>query len=202
MVSNRQEQIEIFKRRLKETLSFKRTFDELLSEGLISLSFKFFDKNINRIVVELEKRKQVELFSRDLVKTNSFNESFDKLKKEGKITFGISFFRSNTYIDPKKAIKEGKMQQAQMVMNHLKINNITKKQAYKELNEKNLLTFAFRTLLVAIREIEDQKITKDYLCKNKQDTQSIKIVKEWEQNYFEGRIMTEKVKNAYKLLKL
>ena len=81
-------------------------------------------------------------------------------------------------------------------------NNCYKKEAYKSLKKEGKITFALQTLLVQIRIIENQKVTKDFIIKDNKDAINIKIINEWNSNYFEGRVMTLEVKEAFKQLGL
>ena len=199
---DKENQIEIFEQRLEKVLNFKKTYQQLKKEGLITASYKFFNNNIDRHILKIEKDIQIQTFFELFKEINNFKKTYQQLKKEGKITFGTTFFRNNCYEQPKITIKRGKIKEAQLILNYVKTNNCYKKEAYKSLKKEGKITFALQTLLVQIRIIENQKVTKDFIIKDNKDAINIKIINEWNSNYFEGRVMTLEVKEAFKQLGL
>ena len=206
MVSNRQEQIEIFERRLKELKDFDSTFNELNDKGLLIYKDDFYRVNANYKKVLISKRKeQLKLFEAEAIKQLSFKGAYKTLKQKGMITYAEGFFTENSSLKMLSIKKNKKREEAKLLKETAISENIDFTDAYKRLKKEQLITFSHQVLMNVkkINTIEDIKDPNQ----SKRDKEILeerakKIVQKYEETYFEGRIMTIEVKNAYKLLKL
>ena len=206
MVSKRAEQIEIFEKRLKELKDFDSTFNELNDKGLLIYKDDFYRVNANYKKVLISKRKeQLKLFEAEAIKQLSLKGAYKTLKEKGLLTYAEGFFTENSSLKMLSIKKNKKREEAKLLKETAISQNIDFTDAYKRLKKDQLITFSYQVLMNVkkINTIEDIKDPNQ----SKKDKEILlqrakKIVQKYEETYFEGRIMTLEVKNAYKLLKL
>ena len=206
MVSNRQEQIEIFERRLKELKDFDSTFNELNDKGLLIYKDDFYRVNANYKKVLISKRKeQLKLFEAEAIKQLSLKGAYKTLKEKGLLTYAEGFYTENSSLKMLSIKKNKKREEAKLLKETAISENIDFTDAYKRLKKEQLITFSYQVLM-NVKKINTIENIKDP-NQSKKDKEILlqrakKIVQKYEETYFEGRIMTLEVKNAYKLLKL
>lgn len=206
MVNKRAEQIEIFERRLKELKDFDSTFNELNDKGLLIYKDDFYRVNANYKKVLISKRKeQLKLFEAEAIKQLSLKGAYKTLKEKGLLTYAEGFYTENSSLKMLSIKKNKKREEAKLLKETAISENIDFTDAYKRLKKEQLITFSYQVLMNVkkINTIEDIKDPNQ----SKRDKEILeerakKIVQKYEETYFEGRIMTLEVKNAYKLLKL
>ena len=194
------EQIEIFVKRLKVLGRFTDTFYALENEGLLTRKMCFYREN-KKVQKALQDVKDIELklFTNESIKRLSLRDAYNYLKDKGLLNYAISFYKDNCNIKVTELKKERKIEEYKLLRDHAIFNGISLLEAHKQLQRK--LTFSYLVLLDIEKEIEDKTMT----SKREKTViieRSKRIVKHYEETYFEGRIMTKEVIEAYKILKL
>ena len=206
MVNNRKEQIEIFEKRLKELKDFDSTFNELNDKGLLIYKDDFYRVNANYKKVLIDKRKeQITLFEKEAIKQMSFKNAYKTLKEKGLLTYAEGFYTENTSLKMLSIKKNKKREEAKLLKETALSENIDFTDAYKRLKKKQLVTFSYQVLM-NVKKINTIEQIKDP-NQSKRDKEILlqrakKIVESYQESYFEGRIMTKEVEDAYRLLKL
>jgi len=205
MVNNKKHQIEIFEKRLKELKDFDSTFNELNDKGLLIYKSDFYRIHANyKKVLSSKRREQIKLFEAEAIKQMSFKNAYKTLKEKGLLTYAEGFYTENTSLKMLSIKKNKKREEAKLLKETAIAENIDFTDAYKRLKKEQLVTFSYQVLMNVkkintIEQIKDpnqSKRDKEILLKRAE-----KIVQKYEESYFEGRIMTKEVENAYKLLK-
>ena len=194
------EQIEIFVKRLKVLGRFTDTFYALENEGLLTRKMCFYreNKNIQKALQDV-KDIELKLFTNESIKRLSLRDAYNYLKDKGLLNYAISFYKDNCNIKVTELKKERKIEEYKLLRDHAIFNGISLLEAHKQLQRK--LTFSYLVLLDIEKEIEDKTMT----SKREKTViieRSKRIVKDYEETYFEGRIMTKEVIEAYKILEL
>ena len=194
------EQIEIFVKRLKVLGRFTDTFYALENEGLLTRKMCFYREN-KKVQKALQDVKDIELklFTNESIKRLSLRDAYNYLKDKGLLNYAISFYKDNCNIKVTELKKERKIEEYKLLRDHAIFNGISLLEAHKQLQRK--LTFSYLVLLDIEKEIEDKTMT----SKREKTViieRSKRIVKHYEETYFEGRIMTKEVIEAYKILEL
>ena len=194
------EQIEIFVKRLKVLGRFTDTFYALENEGLLTRKMCFYreNKNIQKALQDV-KDIELKLFTNESIKRLSLRDAYNYLKDKGLLNYAISFYKDNCNIKVTELKKERKIEEYKLLRDHAIFNGISLLEAHKQLQRK--LTFSYLVLLDIENEIEDKTMT----SKREKTViieRSKRIVKHYEETYFEGRIMTKEVIEAYKILEL
>lgn len=199
MVRDKENQIRLFNKSLKKSLNIEKTFDELNKKGELMYSIHFFKRHCNiSQFLKTEKKKQIEILRKEILKRNSFNDAFYSLKEQGVLTFSKTFFQER--IDTKvRFLKEGnRKEEVKKIFQYSIENNISFKKAHSILFKNGEIKYTYDCL----RKQETKKDPPKQTTTNSQKKEAYKIVKRYEESYFEGRIMTLEVKEAYKILEL
>ena len=194
------EQIEIFVKRLKVLGRFTDTFYALENEGLLTRKMCFYreNKKVQKALQDV-KDSELKLFTKESIKRLSLRDAYNYLKDKGLLNYAISFYKDNCNIKVTELKKERKIEEYKLLRDHAIFNGISLLEAHKQLQRK--LTFSYLVLLDIENEIEDKTMT----SKREKTViieRSKRIVKHYEETYFEGRIMTKEVIEAYKILEL
>ena len=196
------EQIEIFVKRLKVLGRFTDTFYALENEGLLTRKMCFYREN-KKVQKALQDVKDIELklFVKTATQKLSLRDAYNYLKDKGLLNYAISFYKDNCNIKVTELKKERKIEEYKLLRDHAIFDGISLLEAHKQLHKENKLTFSYLVLLDIENEIEDKTMT----SKREKTViieRSKRIVKHYEETYFEGRIMTKEVIEAYKILEL
>jgi hypothetical protein len=196
------EQIAIFVKRLKVLGRFTDTFYALENEGILTRKMCFYreNKNIQKALINV-KDDEIKLFIKVATEKLSLRDAYNYLKDKGLLNYAISFYKDNCNIKVTELKKERKIQEYKLLRDHAIFNGISLLEAHKQLHKESKLTFSYLVLLDIEKEIED----KDVLSKREKTAvveRAKRIVKNYEETYFQGRIMTKEVSEAYKILEL
>ena len=196
------EQIEIFVKRLKVLGRFTDTFYALENEGLLTRKMCFYreNKKVQKALTDV-KDIELKLFVKTATQKLSLRDAYNYLKDKGLLNYAISFYKDNCNIKVTELKKERKIEEYKLLRDHALFDGISLLEAHKQLHKENKLTFSYLVLLDIEKEIEDKTIS----SKREKTViieRSKRIVKYYEETYFEGRIMTKEVIEAYKILEL
>lgn len=194
------EQIEIFVTRLKVVGRFGDAFYQLQDEGLLTRKMCFYreNKKVQKALTDV-KDSELKLFIKVATEKLSLRDAYNYLKDKGLLNYALSFYKDNCNVKITEIKKERKIQEFKLLRDHAIFNGISLLEAHKQLQDQ--LTFSYLVLLDIEKEIEDKTIS----SKREKTViieRSKRIVKYYEETYFEGRIMTKEVIEAYKILEL
>jgi len=196
------EQIEIFVTRLKVVGRFGDAFYQLQNEGLLTRKMCFYreNKKVQKALIDV-KDSELKLFTNESIKRLSLRDAYNYLKDKGLLNYALSFYKDNCNVKITEIKKERKIEEYKLLRDHALFDGISLLEAHKQLHKENKLTFSYLVLLDIEKEIEDKTIS----SKREKTViieRSKRIVKHYQETYFEGRIMTKEVIEAYKILGL
>jgi hypothetical protein len=192
------EQIEIFVNRLLKVGRFQDTFYILQDEGILTHNMYFYrdNKKVQKALKDVKKR-ELKLFTDEAIKRLSLKDAYNHLNSKGLLNYGLSFYSDTIKITDIK--KEKKVQEYKLLRNTAMSAGVSLAEAHEMIKDK--LVFSYVVLLNAEKQIKD----KDFASKQQKQAiidQATRIVQNYKDTNFEGRIMTKEVEEAYKILKL
>jgi len=192
------EQIEIFVNRLLKVGRFQDTFYILQDEGVLTHNMYFYrdNKKVQKALKDVKKR-ELKLFTDEAIKRLSLKDAYNYLNSKGLLNYGLSFYSDTIKITDIK--KEKKVQEYKLLRDTAMSAGVSLAEAHEMLKDK--LVFSYVVLLNAEKQIKD----KDFASKQQKQAiidQATRIVQNYKDTNFEGRIMTKEVEEAYKILKL
>ncbi len=192
------EQIEIFVKRLLKVGRFQDTFYALQDEGLLTHNMYFYrdNKKVQKALKDVKKR-ELKLFTDEAIKRLSLKDAYNYLNSKGLLNYGLSFYSDTVKITDIK--KEKKVQEYKLLRDTAMSAGVSLAEAHEMIKDK--LVFSYVVLLNAEKQIQD----KDFASKQQKQAiidHSRRIVQNYKDTYFEGRIMTKEVEEAYKILGL
>jgi len=192
------EQIEIFVKRLLKIGRFQDTFYILQDEGILTHNMYFYrdNKKVQKALKDVKKR-ELKLFTDEAIKRLSLKDAYNHLNSKGLLNYGLSFYSDTIKITDIK--KEKKVQEHKLLRNTAMSAGVSLAEAFEMIKDK--LVFSYVVLLNAEKQIKD----KDFASKQQKQAiidQATRIVQNYKDTNFEGRIMTKEVEEAYKILKL
>ncbi len=192
------EQIEIFVNRLLKVGRFQDTFYILQDEGILTHNMYFYrdNKKVQKALKDVKKR-ELKLFTDEAIKRLSLKDAYNYLNSKGLLNYGLSFYSDTIKITDIK--KEKKVQEYKLLRNTAMSAGVSLAEAHEMIKDK--LVFSYVVLLNAEKQIKD----KDFASKQQKQAiidQATRIVQNYKDTNFEGRIMTKEVEEAYKILKL
>lgn len=192
------EQIEIFVNRLLKVGRFQDTFYILQDEGVLTHNMYFYrdNKKVQKALKDVKKR-ELKLFTDEAIKRLSLKDAYNYLNSKGLLNYGLSFYSDTIKITDIKT--EKKVQEYKLLRNTAMSAGVSLAEAHEMLKDK--LVFSYVVLLNAEKQIKD----KDFASKQQKQAiidQATRIVQNYKDTNFEGRIMTKEVEEAYKILKL
>jgi len=192
------EQIEIFVNRLLKVGRFQDTFYILQDEGVLTHNMYFYrdNKKVQKALKDVKKR-ELKLFTDEAIKRLSLKDAYNHLNSKGLLNYGLSFYSDTIKITDIKT--EKKVQEYKLLRNTAMSAGVSLAEAHEMLKDK--LVFSYVVLLNAEKQIKD----KDFASKQQKQAiidQATRIVQNYKDTNFEGRIMTKEVEEAYKILKL
>ena len=192
------EQIEIFVNRLLKVGRFQDTFYILQDEGVLTHNMYFYrdNKKVQKALKDVKKR-ELKLFTDEAIKRLSLKDAYNHLNSKGLLNYGLSFYSDTIKITDIKT--EKKVQEYKLLRNTAMSAGVSLAEAHQMLKDK--LVFSYVVLLNAEKQIKD----KDFASKQQKQAiidQATRIVQNYKDTNFEGRIMTKEVEEAYKILKL
>jgi len=192
------EQIEIFVNRLLKVGRFQDTFYILQDEGVLTHNMYFYrdNKKVQKALKDVKKR-ELKLFTDEAIKRLSLKDAYNYLNSKGLLNYGLSFYSDTIKITDIKT--EKKVQEYKLLRNTAMSAGVSLAEAHQMLKDK--LVFSYVVLLNAEKQIKD----KDFASKQQKQAiidQATRIVQNYKDTNFEGRIMTKEVEEAYKILKL
>ena len=192
------EQIEIFVKRLLKIGRFQDTFYILQDEGVLTHNMYFYrdNKKVQKALKDVKKR-ELKLFTDEAIKRLSLKDAYNYLNGKGLLNYGLSFYSDTVKITDIKT--EKKVQEYKLLRNTAMSAGVSLAEAHEMLKDK--LVFSYVVLLNAEKQIKD----KDFASKQQKQAiidQATRIVQNYKDTNFEGRIMTKEVEEAYKILKL
>jgi len=192
------EQIEIFVNRLLKVGRFQDTFYILQDEGVLTHNMYFYrdNKKVQKALKDVKKR-ELKLFTDEAIKRLSLKDAYNHLNSKGLLNYGLSFYSDTIKITDIK--KEKKVQEYKLLRDTAMSVGVSLAEAHEMLKDK--LVFSYVVLLNAEKQIKD----KDFASKQQKQAiidQATRIVQNYKDTNFEGRIMTKEVEEAYKILKL
>jgi len=192
------EQIEIFVNRLLKVGRFQDTFYILQDEGVLTHNMYFYrdNKKVQKALKDVKKR-ELKLFTDEAIKRLSLKDAYNHLNSKGLLNYGLSFYSDTIKITDIK--KEKKVQEYKLLRNTAMSAGVSLAEAHEMIKDK--LVFSYVVLLNAEKQIKD----KDFASKQQKQAiidQATRIVQNYKDTNFEGRIMTKEVEEAYKILKL
>jgi hypothetical protein len=192
------EQIEIFVKRLLKIGRFQDTFYILQDEGVLTHNMYFYrdNKKVQKALKDVKKR-ELKLFTDEAIKRLSLKDAYNYLNSKGLLNYGLSFYSDTIKITDIKT--EKKVQEYKLLRNTAMSAGVSLAEAHEMLKDK--LVFSYVVLLNAEKQIKD----KDFASKQQKQAiidQATRIVQNYKDTNFEGRIMTKEVEEAYKILKL
>ena len=192
------EQIEIFVKRLLKVGRFQDTFYILQDEGVLTHNMYFYrdNKKVQKALKDVKKR-ELKLFTDEAIKRLSLKDAYNHLNSKGLLNYGLSFYSDTIKITDIKT--EKKVQEYKLLRNTAMSAGVSLAEAHEMLKDK--LVFSYVVLLNAEKQIKD----KDFASKQQKQAiidQATRIVQNYKDTNFEGRIMTKEVEEAYKILKL
>jgi len=192
------EQIEIFVNRLLKVGRFQDTFYILQDEGVLTHNMYFYrdNKKVQKALKDVKKR-ELKLFTDEAIKRLSLKDAYNHLNSKGLLNYGLSFYSDTIKITDIKT--EKKVQEYKLLRNTAMSAGVSLAEAFEMIKDK--LVFSYVVLLNAEKQIKD----KDFASKQQKQAiidQATRIVQNYKDTNFEGRIMTKEVEEAYKILKL
>ena len=192
------EQIEIFVNRLLKVGRFQDTFYILQDEGILTHNMYFYrdNKKVQKALKDVKKR-ELKLFTDEAIKRLSLKDAYNHLNSKGLLNYGLSFYSDTIKITDIK--KEKKVQEYKLLRDTAMSAGVSLAEAFEMIKDK--LVFSYVVLLNAEKQIKD----KDFASKQQKQAiidQATRIVQNYKDTNFEGRIMTKEVEEAYKILKL
>ena len=192
------EQIEIFVNRLLKVGRFQDTFYILQDEGVLTHNMYFYrdNKKVQKALKDVKKR-ELKLFTDEAIKRLSLKDAYNYLNSKGLLNYGLSFYSDTIKITDIKT--EKKVQEYKLLRNTAMSAGVSLAEAFEMIKDK--LVFSYVVLLNAEKQIKD----KDFASKQQKQAiidQATRIVQNYKDTNFEGRIMTKEVEEAYKILKL
>ena len=192
------EQIEIFVNRLLKVGRFQDTFYILQDEGVLTHNMYFYrdNKKVQKALKDVKKR-ELKLFTDEAIKRLSLKDAYNYLNGKGLLNYGLSFYSDTIKITDIKT--EKKVQEYKLLRNTAMSAGVSLAEAFEMIKDK--LVFSYVVLLNAEKQIKD----KDFASKQQKQAiidQATRIVQNYKDTNFEGRIMTKEVEEAYKILKL
>ncbi len=192
------EQIEIFVKRLLKVGRFQDTFYILQDEGVLTHNMYFYrdNKKVQKALKDVKKR-ELKLFTDEAIKRLSLKDAYNHLNSKGLLNYGLSFYSDTIKITDIK--KEKKVQEYKLLRDTAMSAGVSLAEAHEMIKDK--LVFSYVVLLNAEKQIKD----KDFASKQQKQAiidQATRIVQNYKDTNFEGRIMTKEVEEAYKILKL
>ena len=192
------EQIEIFVKRLLKVGRFQDTFYILQDEGVLTHNMYFYrdNKKVQKALKDVKKR-ELKLFTDEAIKRLSLKDAYNHLNSKGLLNYGLSFYSDTIKITDIKT--EKKVQEYKLLRNTAMSAGVSLAEAFEMIKDK--LVFSYVVLLNAEKQIKD----KDFASKQQKQAiidQATRIVQNYKDTNFQGRIMTKEVEEAYKILKL
>jgi hypothetical protein len=192
------EQIEIFVNRLLKVGRFQDTFYILQDEGILTHNMYFYrdNKKVQKALKDVKKR-ELKLFTDEAIKRLSLKDAYNHLNSKGLLNYGLSFYSDTIKITDIK--KEKKVQEYKLLRNTAMSAGVSLAEAFEMIKDK--LVFSYVVLLNAEKQLKD----KDFASKQQKQAiidQATRIVQNYKDTNFQGRIMTKEVEEAYKILKL
>jgi len=192
------EQIEIFVNRLLKVGRFQDTFYILQDEGVLTHNMYFYrdNKKVQKALKDVKKR-ELKLFTDEAIKRLSLKDAYNHLNSKGLLNYGLSFYSDTIKITDIKT--EKKVQEYKLLRDTAMSAGVSLAEAFEMIKDK--LVFSYVVLLNAEKQIKD----KDFASKQQKQAiidQATRIVQNYKDTNFEGRIMTKEVEEAYKILKL
>ena len=192
------EQIEIFVNRLLKVGRFQDTFYILQDEGVLTHNMYFYrdNKKVQKALKDVKKR-ELKLFTDEAIKRLSLKDAYNYLNGKGLLNYGLSFYSDTIKITDIKT--EKKVQEYKLLRNTAMSAGVSLAEAFEMIKDK--LVFSYVVLLNAEKQLKD----KDFASKQQKQAiidQATRIVQNYKDTNFEGRIMTKEVEEAYKILKL
>ena len=192
------EQIEIFVNRLLKVGRFQDTFYILQDEGILTHNMYFYrdNKKVQKALKDVKKR-ELKLFTDEAIKRLSLKDAYNHLNSKGLLNYGLSFYSDTIKITDIK--KEKKVQEYKLLRDTAMSAGVSLAEAFEMIKDK--LVFSYVVLLNAEKQIKD----KDFASKQQKQAiidQATRIVQNYKDTNFQGRIMTKEVEEAYKILKL
>ena len=192
------EQIEIFVNRLLKVGRFQDTFYILQDEGVLTHNMYFYrdNKKVQKALKDVKKR-ELKLFTDEAIKRLSLKDAYNHLNSKGLLNYGLSFYSDTIKITDIKT--EKKVQEYKLLRDTAMSAGVSLAEAFEMIKDK--LVFSYVVLLNAEKQIKD----KDFASKQQKQAiidQATRIVQNYKDTNFQGRIMTKEVEEAYKILKL
>ena len=192
------EQIEIFVKRLLKIGRFQDTFYILQDEGILTHNMYFYrdNKKVQKALKDVKKR-ELKLFTDEAIKRLSLKDAYNYLNGKGLLNYGLSFYSDTVKITDIKT--EKKVQEYKLLRDTAMSAGVSLAEAFEIIKDK--LVFSYVVLLNAEKQIKD----KDFASKQQKQAiidQATRIVQNYKDTNFQGRIMTKEVEEAYKILKL
>lgn len=194
------EQIEIFVKRLLKVGRFQDTFYALQNEGLLTHKMYFYrdNKKVQKALQDVKKR-ELKLFTDEAIKRLSLKDAYNHLNDKGLLNYAKPFYVENCNIKIIDIKKQKKVQEYELLRNTAMSAGVSLLEAHEMLKDK--LVFSYVVLLDFEKQIKD----KDSASKQQKQAiidQATRIVQNYKDTNFPGRIMTKEVEEAYKILKL
>jgi hypothetical protein len=154
------------------------------------------NKKVQKALKDVKKR-ELKLFTDEAIKRLSLKDAYNHLNSKGLLNYGLSFYSDTVKITDIKT--EKKVQEYKLLRNTAMSAGVSLAEAHEMIKDK--LVFSYVVLLNAEKQIKD----KDFASKQQKQAiidQATRIVQNYKDTNFEGRIMTKEVEEAYKILKL
>jgi hypothetical protein len=177
---------------------FQDTFYILQDEGVLTHNMYFYrdNKKVQKALKHVKKR-ELKLFTDEAIKRLSLKDAYNYLNSKGLLNYGLSFYSDTIKITDIKT--EKKVQEYKLLRDKAMSVGVSLAEAHEMLKDK--LVFSYVVLLNAEKQIKD----KDFASKQQKQAiidQATRIVQNYKDTNFQGRIMTKEVEEAYKILKL
>ena len=194
------QQIEIFVKKLLKIGRFQDTFYALQDEGLLTHKMYFYrdNKKVQKALQDV-KKNQIKLFTDEAIKRLSLKDAYNNLNDKGLLNYAKPFYVENCNIKIIDIKKQKKVQEYKLLRDTAMSAGVSLAEAHEMLKDK--LVFSYVVLLSAEKQIKD----KDFESKQQKQAiidQATRIVQNYKDTNFPGRIMTKEVEEAYKILKL
>ena len=145
------------------------------------------------------KNNQIKLFTDEAIKRLSLKDAYNHLNDKGLLSYAKAFYVENCNIKIIDLKKQKKLHEYELLRNTAMSAGVSLLEAFEMLKDK--LVFSYVVLLDFEKQIKD----KDFESKQQKQAiidQATRIVQNYKDTNFPGRIMTKEVEEAYKILKL